>query len=261
MSHIRHITEGALHVVPPDVLLDELKDASDALDVVAVLVKQLPENASLMLAEIDTAPPGKEQLGKHPDIQKFVPTALRMREEYGVPFWMAVMLSAGKHDGTLPEAVFKAASFHQEVPSGSSERVLARDVSRDALLARGGSLTRYRMLTLLSQVVMADGAIFHLPMLDFRVPSSIENLPTVRSVLHQLGVNGVVLSSGRSYHFYGTKLILPDELRIFLARALFFTPLIDYRWIAHQLVEGRCALRIIRNGDGASVPEVVGVVR
>lgn len=248
-------------MVPPDVVLDELTDAGDTLDVVAVLVKHLPEHSSITLAEIDTVPARKEQLGKHPDIQEFVPIALRMRAEYGVPFWMAVILSASKQGGTLPEAVFKAASFHQEVPSDSAERVLARGVSRDFLLARGGSLACGRMLMVLSQVQMDNGAIFHLPMLDFRVPSSVENLSTVRSVLHQLGMNGVVLNSGRSYHFYGTKLIRPDELRAFLARALFFTPLIDYRWIAHQLVEGRCALRIIRNGDAASFPRVVAVVR
>ena len=247
-------------MVSLDIPRDRLEYAGDAIDVVVLLAKHLPADSVVMLAEVDTDPTARKHLGKHPDIQEFVPSALRMRDEYGVPFWMAVTLSASKHGGELPDAIFTAASFHQEVPSSSVETMNIGHLSRDLLLARGRALARGRMLMLLSQVLLADGFVLHLPMLDFRLPSSGNNLSTVRQMLVQLDMSGVVLNSGRSYHFYGCTLLQAEELRVFLAKALFFTPLIDHRWIAHQLVEGRCALRIIRNGEKDSTPTVETVV-
>jgi hypothetical protein len=45
----------------------------------------------------------------------------------------------------------------------------------------------------------------------------------------------------------------------FLGRALLFAPIVDRAYLAHQLLERRCALRISAVGDEKPVPRVVHV--
>lgn len=43
----------------------------------------------------------------------------------------------------------------------------------------------------------------------------------------------------------------------FLGRALLFTPVVDGRWVAHQMIEGQCALRVSPGNAQQIVPVVV----
>lgn len=53
-----------------------------------------------------------------------------------------------------------------------------------------------------------------------------------------------MLETDRSYHFYGAELQTVSEQTAFLARALFYSPIVDRAWIAHQLIDKRSNLRI-----------------
>jgi hypothetical protein len=241
-------------------LTDSMTSAADAIDVIAILAANMPDLRSLTFIELDSSPGERERLGKHPDLQPFVPEALHLRQRYGTSFWMAVMLVAARNGKLLPRAVWQAAAFHRPMPPAAATTKLARDVDLETLRTYGGQLAPGRMLTVQSKVELVNGQIRHVPMLDFRVPSSEENLGTVVAILHQLHSEGIVLNSGQSYHFYGFRLLGHDELRTFLGNALLFTPLVDHRWIAHQLIEGACALRIARGGTGKRIPTVEAVV-
>jgi hypothetical protein len=95
-------------------------------------------------------------------------------------------------------------------------------------------------------------------MLDFRIRPSIENEQLAIDILHRLKRGGTLLNSGNSYHFYGNRLLRGDqELVKFLGRASLFSPFVDQRWIAHQLIEGACALRVSPGKSFKSPPKVV----
>jgi hypothetical protein len=241
-------------------LIAAMGAATNAVDVATILVEHNSSIGAVTFATVETSPAGRDNLGKHADLQKFVPTALRMRSDYGVPYWMGVILTATRQDAPLPQAVLEAATFHQEVRNTDMKTIHRDNVTRESIRRHATEMAPNQMLIMLSRVQMVDGTELHVPMLDFRVPSSKQNLGTVCSIIRQLGLRGVVLDSGQSYHFYGIDTISANELRRFLARCLFFTPLIDYRWVAHQLLEGACALRLIRTSPVNSIPTVEALV-
>ena len=82
----------------------------------------------------------------------------------------------------------------------------------------------------------------------------------VVSSLKLLKQPGALLSSGKSYHFYGANLLTDEDLRIFLGRALLFAPITDKTWIAHQLIEGSCALRISSRKDYGGPPKIIAII-
>ena len=107
---------------------------------------------------------------------------------------------------------------------------------------------------------MTDGKISHLPLIDFHCPASAENARLALAVGRRI-IDGsfLLLLSGKSYHAVGLKPILSDELVCFLSKALLFSPIVDRGYIAHQLIERRCALRISKGGHANVIPTVIAV--
>lgn len=85
---------------------------------------------------------------------------------------------------------------------------------------------------------------WHLPMLDMSVAAGEAGLAACMDVLAQLDAHGAVFASGRSYHYVGDRLLPPRQMLDFLARAQLLSPIVDARWVTHQLIDGRCGLRI-----------------
>ena len=100
-----------------------------------------------------------------------------------------------------------------------------------------------------------DDKVMHLPMLDFHCRASSDNDALVVAVLKELGLQGYVAKSGRSYHYYGRRLMSEQDLITMLGRALLYSPIIDRAWIAHQLLERSCGLRISPGKDYKNCPE------
>jgi hypothetical protein len=95
-------------------------------------------------------------------------------------------------------------------------------------------------------------------MLDFRIRPSDENEELAIKVLARLGTPGTLVNSGNSYHFYGDRLLRGGAaLSRFLGGASLFSPFVDQRWVAHQLIEGACALRVSPGKSFAAPPLVV----
>lgn len=96
-----------------------------------------------------------------------------------------------------------------------------------------------------SRVKLYDGTVRHLAMLDFSISVSIEHTEEVKDALAHLGLkHGYILDSGSSYHFIGTDFFSYSDYMKLLHYAFLLSPITDGRWIAHQLIEESCNLRI-----------------
>jgi hypothetical protein len=106
------------------------------------------------------------------------------------------------------------------------------------------------------------GLSWHLPMLDMGAPVGT-GAPACVDALAALGLSGQLYESGRSYHFIANRPVSPDEFRALLARAQLLSPIVDARWVAHQLIDGRAGLRISTDAVRHTTPHkfVTGVER
>ena len=179
-------------------------------------------------------------------VQSLTPTALTIRNEYGVPFWSAVLqaaVQAGVADSAL--AVVDAATYHNEAATAPR-----RELARAALHELADLIDEHDgIISLLSECRTPDG-VAHVPMVDFRLPAEDGNDVVAMKIASQLGSPGFVLASGKSYHFIGVVPLPFTEFVAFLGRASLYAPLVDQRWVAHQLIEGRAALRVSRHPAG-----------
>lgn len=128
-------------------------------------------------------------------------------------------------------------------------------------------------LAIFSRVTLVDGSFAHIPMMDFRLSRSPQNVSLLRERLNKITneKEGYILESDKSYHYYGMRLIrTQNEWLEFMANCLLtsvfqgegkpFLEIADSRYIGHRLLEGGCALRISAKGGKAIVPTVVALL-
>jgi hypothetical protein len=226
----------------------------------AVVLSSLKEIEEVYVAECRPLPALQNRLDLTPAERSVVERALEQRKLTGLSFWDAVLLELS--DSPDAFRLLDAAMMHVSF--------LGYERSLSWASAVGGGLERTcdefattpgASLTLLSEVRCRDGSKRHLPMIDFHSFSSPANQRVVEAVAVRLFPEGaIVLASGESYHAYGTQLLSEIEFRRLLGRALLFAPIVDRAYMAHQLIEGRCALRLTAGGGKSRVPTVVAVV-
>jgi hypothetical protein len=173
----------------------------------------------------------------------------------GIEFWDAV-LSLALEQGKLRESFVETALLHDlNLP----ERNFA--LGRDQVLNGGiaelvPELAAGEGLLVRSQLRLESGETAFLPMLDFTCPCQGENARAVRKLVKLAGSPaGVLVRSGRSYHFYGVTLLSEKEWTRFMASSLLFAPITDSRYVAHRLLDGECRLKIV-DSDGGSIPVI-----
>ncbi len=196
----------------------------------------------------------QRRLPTSPSSQTLVDAAMKRRERADVPFWQAVMLTI-QQSQSVPDDLLEAALYHQDIgPSYDLTRTQLERGELEELSRNGASL-----VALDSQVDLGnEGA--HLPFMDFRITPSEANTRLVASICRRLMSDGfVLLTSGRSYHACGVALQRVDERVDFLGKALLFSPIVDDRYIAHQLMQPSSLLRVSTPSDGGSEPHVVTV--
>lgn len=101
---------------------------------------------------------------------------------------------------------------------------------------------------------------FHIPMIDFNCDISAKNLERIQEFLRKIEQRGVVLESGRSYHYYGIDLLSQKDWLLFLGKCLLFLDHIGSRYIGHRLIDGYTSLRISTSQRRPVLPKVVAVV-
>jgi hypothetical protein len=214
----------------------------------------------IRLARLLPLPPIQARLNLTASEHVVFERALKLRQNTGLSFWDSVLLELS----AVPEAfrLLDVAMMHvslrgqefslsrSEVNAGTLEH-LCSEFRPDAASS----------LTLLSEVVRRDGSLGHLPMIDFHAPKSAANQHLVEAVAERLFPRGAILmDSGESYHAYGTQVVSQEEFRSFLGYAMLFIPIVDRAYVAHQLIENRCALRITAGGGKSQIPTVVAVL-
>ncbi|MCX2483527.1 hypothetical protein [Pedobacter sp. MR2016-24] len=168
-----------------------------------------------------------------------VSKALEIRALYALPFWDCLLLT--QFDPTLfAQRVIKEAMLHNTI--SSLIQLSRKEIVQLPLILEEET----RNIGINSRVLMNDGREMHIPLLDFHIPSYPANDRSVIAVLKELNLRGHLFRTNRSYHFIGEVLMDQTELVAFLSKAILLSPIIDKNWIAHQLIEGSCTIRLTR---------------
>jgi hypothetical protein len=222
---------------------------------VEVLVQSLPEIASIKLFR----PPLSWPIQDDPCIttveQALIAHALEIREALALPFWDSLLLYISTHPVDAPN-LLKRATLHNSQDSDFS-LVYRNDCTQARLREFIELLPVGRILAMSSKVSTSLGEPLHLPMLDFHCQVSPANDGVVKAIITDIGLRGYIAKSGRSYHFYGRTLVDEQSLITILGKSLLFCPIIDRAWIAHQLLERACGLRISPGKDYQNCPEII----
>jgi hypothetical protein len=188
-----------------------------------------------------------------------VESAKDLRSLSGLPFWESLLLSCFNRQKPSSRLI-SAATFHQS-HSHSLTRIPRAEILAGILpeLMREQEVGHH--LSLSSKVEIGHSETRHLPLLDFHCPESTENDELVKAVCSTLNQDKtLIFSSGKSYHSMSLDLMNDLNFHTFLIRALLFAPIVDSRYVAHQLLEGECALRLTHSKDKPSRPRLKFVV-
>jgi hypothetical protein len=229
---------------------------SSTVTVFMAIAGMHPEIEQVHLGAPKVNPSLRDRLGDASLGWEFVQEAINRFPDLALPPWTKCLLSRCE----IPERILEEVTFHQ----GIAETRFAVNVEELTPAVFQHLLERARpnsLFSLCSQVKLKNGVTKHIPMLDFLCPKSQSALLSVRRIAACLHAGaGFILESDRSYHFYGSQLLSEQELIRFLANALLFAPIVDQSWIAHQLMDNCCALRIGPRKPGGAVPTLVSFV-
>lgn len=235
-------------------------DSKDsAHDVLIAAISAHSEITALRFAVLPFAPSIEGRSKLKVSDEKTIENGRELREKLRLPFWDGVLLETA-NVSPLPTGVLSAATFHQTL-KGRTNWILTKDLSISALNCRAIEVaSRGAIYAITSLVKSKDNKKKHIPMLDFHVAYSPRATLVVKKVIELLQINGTILKSGKSYHFYGHELMDTQQLMVFLGNALLFAPITDRSWIAHQLIEQCCTLRISARPEYGGAPSVVARV-
>ena len=115
------------------------------------------------------------------------------------------------------------------------------------------------VLAIESPCLLDDGSDAHVPMIAFCCKPHKKRIQIIKSALREMGQEwGVLLESGRSYHYYGFDLLEGDAWIDFVGKCA-LCPYVDARYLGHRLRSRRFCLRITssRNAYKRTEPYVV----
>lgn len=214
---------------------------SSVHELVVTLLQRNQGVAAISLFCPPPVPTLQQRIGTSILAQGVIDAATDLRHRTHLPFWDAVNVSSFGRAEVAVE-LLREALFHNRHES-PRRRVPVPGLTASSLAglcrASGDGVT-----VLSSEIEMDDGSRRHLPMLDFHSPASEANLSLVSAAARALHSSGFILKSGKSYHFYGASLLNCEQNTDHLARALLLAPIVDRAWVAHQLLERACGLRI-----------------
>lgn len=231
--------------------LASLPPNATAYQVVLHIVTQvLRPNWEVTFAHFNTTPRGSDQ-----DVRRAPPTDLASRMSWGG-------LVEEARTGDIEALIDRLLAHTQEVEAAGQQSVRVSDVPAwlDGVRPEF-SPENDASLLFCSRVFLRrwNGVeVKHIPMMDFRCEPSDRNLQLVVSSMRKLGQNrGVILESGRSYHYYGFELLDDIAWRCIMHRALLLTPFVDPRYIGHRLLAGTARLRVTASRGKPTVPRCV----
>jgi hypothetical protein len=241
-----------------------LRIGDEAPQLVLALPRLIPSLTSLLFHTYFPGPGLEERLAESNDatLREIFQKAQQLRELSGndLPYWESIIVSSwstAKLDMLVDQALRH--DFTREANTRFAIR--ANELAPDRIQQAIASLAPGWVLALCSRCEALNGSQRHIPMMDFRCAPSPMNLERTRIALKQLGeTRGVILESGRSYHYYGFELQNHDQWIEFMARSLLLAPFIDVRFVAHRLIEGTSVLRLTSSKRKPRVPSIVAIL-
>lgn len=220
------------------------------IDCIKELFEQYPEIEKLRVFEFSFSNKAQERLKELSNEEKqILNESINFKKENGISFWEAFFRVSIQKNEVHPRLMKQA--LHHNSNSDYSNMSISELIS---FIDKNEN----KNLAINSQVELSDGRLMHIPMLDFKIKSDKKNLPLVHEIIIALGLTGKILDSGKSYHFFGNKLLNAEKFYNILAKFILFHPVSDKSWAAHQLIEGSASLRVTsKNGF---MPKVVATV-
>lgn len=226
----------------------------------AALIQVLDRHTSIETVEflrIALPPSVENRPGATPELTAYAQKARDTK--FDGDSFTETFLAIAEEQGGL-DAALAVVGFHQPLSEAVETIQLARsDVDLDSLNDLAARTPDNQMLVVTSLVRTVLGARAHLPLLDLKLAARPDHDAIAASVAARLG-GGFVVNSGSSYHLYGDRLMSDDEFTRWLLTAQLLTRCVDTRWVTHQLIEGRAALRLSRGGASHAVPRVIAEV-
>lgn len=168
--------------------------------------------------------------------KEFISVALNIRDRLRLPFWDSLMLSLFDKENVSADLLSSALSHNP-----NSEKIKTRDIED---IRKFLSTNPQENLSLNSEIHFKNKTVKHFFLLDFHIFPSTNNLRIVSDILRVLDLQGYILDSGDSYHFVSDSFFELDSLINLLAKTLLFSPIVDRAWVAHQILERSCSLRV-----------------
>lgn len=181
--------------------------------------------------------------------QKITDPAREEHRRRSFGFWEFVLAESASTDSQTRLGLLNGALRHN-----SDEAIRVR-LDREVFIDRLGAgeyenLPPRDLVSFYSPVQVAgDERRLHLPLLDLGVKLGLDGQSSAIDAMNALGLSGLLFESGRSYHFYGAQPVPLSDLVALLARAQLLSPIVDSRWVSHQLIDGRCGLRISTDSE------------
>jgi hypothetical protein len=230
----------------------------DVIDLIISIVGAHPEIDVVFLGQPHINVPLLSRSDLSPSDRDLIRTAWKQCSESGFPLWDSVMMLLTRSD-QISDTILRQAMVHHgisrtqfSVVSGAFARKV-RELSQN--------MPPGQMLAMCSEVQLKKGATKHIPMIDFRCPVSPHSLQLVSKIAKLFDVGkSFIVETDRSYHFYGAELLTEQGWLQFLGRALQFSPIVDRAWIAHQLIDRCCNLRIAPRLPEGKKLRVVAVI-
>lgn len=213
----------------------------NSMDIINMIINNYRNTiTTITLIKFDNYNLIQERINSKGELEPIFNSAFRIREQYHLPFWDSFNLSLF-NQSISDFSFFKEILFHN-----STKEIQEIEVEKFILSLNNIDTDDY--LTFCSRVKVGEN-YKHFPLLDFHIPVNINNQKICIALIKQLGLTGYLLDSGKSYHFYGDRLISEEELTFILSKTLLFAPIIDRAWISHQLIQRFCCLRISKKYD------------
>lgn len=178
------------------------------------------------------------------EAQMLAREAREVHRETGYGFWDALIARLDRAGHETRVGVLRNALAH-DVQSYKFEPTRVDELLTRLRSGHYADLPAREVVALSSRVKSTAGDVGHLPMLDFWTESASVAL----DILEVLGCQGVLLSSGRSFHYIGDRIVSDADLTSLLASAQLVAPAVDQRWVAHQILNRYCSLRISTDSE------------
>jgi hypothetical protein len=200
------------------------------------------------------APPRMQERIQMTDVEReLIERANGMRRGTGVPFWESLFAICAIEE-RCTDPILAAAFFHngQGIP-----QYVSREQIEDGILHAVARDAR-QTVALGSRLAGAEGCVGHVNFLDLHCEVSAGNHAVVHRVCRHVMPQGfLLLDSGGSYHACSAT-VVSDRGRIqMLAAALLASPIVDARYVAHQLLQDSSSIRISGGGKVGKVPVII----